>query len=167
MYIKNGFISINDKEYTYRLFDVNEIKKLMQEEPEFIKSLETTIKIYRNNPSFVITDLIIENTTYRPDDNKVLFIISDHNTIISTCRFYFNGAKKTGYFNLIYTNPEYRGQKICQNNIKFILDATKRLINTFELEVDITNLAAIKCYENNGFKIIKEEDQSYLMRLNN
>jgi ribosomal protein S18 acetylase RimI-like enzyme len=61
----------------------------------------------------------------------------------------------------------YRGQKICQNNIKFILDATKRLINTFELEVDITNSAAIKCYENNGFKIIKEEDQSYLMRLNN
>ena len=71
---------------------------------------------------------------------------------------------------MIYTNADYRGQKICYNNIKFLVDISKKYINKYELEVDVNNPAAIKCYENNGFKIIKKvnlgaDNEYYLMRL--
>jgi hypothetical protein len=57
---------------------------------------------------------------------------------------------------MVYTNPEYRGQKICQTNIEYIINLTKKYIKTYELKVDVDNIAALKCYENNGFKKIRE-----------
>jgi ribosomal protein S18 acetylase RimI-like enzyme len=81
-------------------------------------------------------------------------------------RFYYNLPKQSAYFNLVYTNPEFRGQKICQNNIAYMINLTKKYIKKYELEVDINNLAAVKCYENNGFKRIKKQFKTYyLLRL--
>jgi predicted GNAT family acetyltransferase len=72
---------------------------------------------------------------------------------------------------MVYTNPDYRGQKICQTNIQTLIDSSNETIKTYELEVDAKNPAAIKCYENVGFKKIKtyelEKDHSYyLMKIN-
>ena len=81
-------------------------------------------------------------------------------------RFYYNLDMQSAYFNLVYTNPEFRGQKICQTNIAYMINLTKKYIKKYELEVDINNLAAVKCYENNGFKRIKKQFKTYyLLRL--
>ena len=47
-----------------------------------------------------------------------------------------------------------------------MINLTKKYIKKYELEVDINNLPAIKCYENNGFKRIKKQFKTYyLLRL--
>ena len=64
-----NIIEINKKKYNYKLFDTNELIELSRYDKKFIKALEDTIKIYRNNNSFIITNLINE------------YIISEPNTI--------------------------------------------------------------------------------------
>jgi predicted GNAT family N-acyltransferase len=70
---------------------------------------------------------------------------------------------------MVCTNSEYRGQKICQTSIKYIINLSKKYIKKYELEVDINNIPSLKSYENVGFKKIKENNlkgkKYYLMRL--
>ncbi len=81
-------------------------------------------------------------------------------------RFYYNLNKKSAYFNLVYTNPEFRGQKICQTNMAYMINMTRKYIKKYQLEVDIDNLPALKCYENNGFKKVRiQSEKYYLLRL--
>jgi RimJ/RimL family protein N-acetyltransferase len=149
-------IIINKKKYNYKLFDTNELIELIRHDKKFIEALENTIKIYRKNENFKIFDLIREYIHSKLDDITNYFIIYKKDIIISTLRFYYNLKKKSGYFNLVYTNPDYRGQQICQNSIKYLIELNEKICNKFELEVDIDNASAIKCYENIGFKKIKE-----------
>ena len=142
----------------------------LSENMEKIENTENTIKLYRGNQNFKITDLVTEWIYYRIDDITTYFIIYKKDDIIYTTRFYYNLVKKSAYINTVYTNPLYRGQKICQSSISYLIELTKKYIKKYELEVDINNLPAIKCYETNGFKKIKkyELDKNkfyYLMRL--
>ena len=70
---------------------------------------------------------------------------------------------------MVYTNINYINQKICQNNLKKLIKLTN--FNKYELDVNTTNSLAIKCYENIGFKFIKEyeiDNNKYnLMEYNN
>jgi hypothetical protein len=168
--LHDGYITLNKKNYKYKLFDTTGLIELIRHNKKFIVALEDAIKTYRNNKNFQIIDLVKEYIYYRPTEITTYFIIYSKNIIISTARFYYNTTKKSAYFNLIYTNADYRGQKICYNNIKFLVNISKKYINKYELEVDVNNPAAIKCYENNGFKIIKKvnlgvDNEYYLMRL--
>ena len=156
MDLGNGTITINKKEYKYKLFDTIELINLIKNSKNFIKSLENTIKLYRKNDKFEISDLVNEYIYYRPDYITTYFIIHKKNTIISTARFYYNLKKKSAYFNMIYTNPDYRGKKICYHNVKHLIDSSHKFIKKYELEVDSTNKPAIKYYENIGFKKVKE-----------
>jgi ribosomal protein S18 acetylase RimI-like enzyme len=158
-------IKINKKRYNYKLFDTNELLQLIKYEDHFIKLFTDTIKIYRGEASFIIMDLIDEYINSPLDSITKYSVIYKKNVIISTCRLIYN--KKRGYFNLVYTNPEYRGQQICQNHIKHLIYLNKG-IKIYELHVLKNNLSAIKCYENIGFKKIKEATHNdYLMRLEN
>ena len=177
---KNGIKTINNKKYNYKIFDTAKLITIIQNNNKFTNLLENTIKEYRKYPDFKINDLLNE---YYSNFTVVYFIIYNkeiklHQSLIpkaiSTCRFYYNLRKKSGYFNMIFTSPKFRGQKICQKNIAFIIKLTKNYINKYELIVDSDNIAAIKCYENNGFKFVKKmeiNDTSanlavhYLMRL--
>lgn len=167
--LNNSSININEKKYKCKLFDTNELIHLIRNNKTFIESLEKTIKIYRNNKDFEIFNLIKEYIYYRPDYITTYFIIHKKNTIIFMCRFYYNMKKESSYFNMVYTNPEYRGQKICQTSIKYLINLSKKYIKKYELEVDVNNIPALKCYENVGFKKIKENNlkgkKYYLMRL--
>ena len=150
----------------HTLFDTSQLLEFIRTKSKFIQSLEKTIQIYRNNDKFVIMDLIKEYINSEPNTQTKYSIIHKKNTIISTCRFIYGNKNKKGYFNLVYTNPTYRGLKICQNHLKQLIDMHKDTITTFELYVDVDNIPAKKCYENIGFSIVdKHKGNVYLMRL--
>ena len=149
--IHDGSIRINDKSYKYKLFNTLGLIELIRHNSTFTNKLEKAIKLYRKNDRFKISDLVTEYIYYRPDHITLYYIVYNTKDIVSTLRFYFQEAKKTAYFNMVYTNPDYRGQKICQTNIQTLIDSSNETIKTYELEVDANNPAAIKCYENVGY----------------
>jgi len=168
--IKNGSIIRNNKKYNYKIFDTMGLVDLIRSNKErarrFTDALENAIKKYRKDLNFHISDLVREWIYTKPDEVVTYFIIYKKDIIVSTMRFYYNLDKKSAYFNLVYTNPEFRGQKICQTNIAYMINLTRKYIKKYELEVDINNLPALKCYENNGFKKIKVlSEKYYLLRL--
>ena len=129
--MKKNIIEINKKKYNYKLFDTNELIELSRHDKKFIKALEDTIKIYRNNNSFIITNLINEYIISDPNSMTKYSVIYKKNDIVSTSRIIYN--KKSGYINLVYVNPEYRGQKICQNHIQHLIKLTN--LSKYELHV--------------------------------
>ena len=156
----------NKKKYNYKILDTMGLIDLIRHNKKFTDALENAIKIYRNNLNFHLLDLVQEWFGTRPNDVTTYFIVYKKNTIVSTMRFYYNLDKKSAYFNLVYTNPDFRGQKICQTNIAYMINMTRKYIKKYELEVDINNLPALKCYENNGFKKVKVlSEKYYLLRL--
>jgi RimJ/RimL family protein N-acetyltransferase len=153
---KDGLITLNDKNYKYKFFDTNELIDIIRHNKKFTLIYEEAIKKYRNNPKFEIFQLIKEYITYRPDSELFYFTIYNNKEIIFMTRLYYYKEKQYGYLNLVYTNENYRGQGICKNSINFIINKTKKNIKKYELQVLIDNIPAIKCYEYNGFKIIKK-----------
>ena len=67
---------------------------------------------------------------YRPDNVATYFIVIGF--VVSTLRLYYNIEKQSGYINLVYTNPDYRGQKICQSNIDYMIQLTKKYIKKYD-----------------------------------
>jgi RimJ/RimL family protein N-acetyltransferase len=66
----------------------------------------------------------------------------------------------------VYTSEEFRGKGICQHTIGHLLETTKHGLNRYNLLVDKPNVAAIKCYEKNGFVITGDgEKDTYRMEL--
>jgi RimJ/RimL family protein N-acetyltransferase len=146
----------NIKNFKYMLFDVNGLIILMKKNIELTISLENTIKTYRKEKDFKLLNLINEDINYYPY-NVLYFIIYKNNEIITTSRLIYKN--KNGYINLVYTNPEYRNQKLCFTNLTKLMNLTNDLCNKYELDVDYDNLPAIKCYENIGFKFVKEHNK--------
>jgi len=168
--IKNGTIIINNNKYKYKIFDTYGLIDIIRHDKKFSNLFEDSVRKYRNVPHFFdIFQLVREYTTYRPDSELVYFIIYKKGEIVSMLRFYYYIKKSYGYFNMVYTNPKFRGQGICQNMIKFIVESSKKYIKKYELEVVTINIPAIKCYEKVGFKYIRKvtfsQSSSNLMRL--
>jgi RimJ/RimL family protein N-acetyltransferase len=162
---KDGIINLNDKNYKYKFFDTNELINIIRHNQKFTQMYEKAIKIYRNHPNFEIFQLIKEYIFYKPDSELFYFTIYNNNEIIFMLRLYYYKEKQFGYFNLVYTDENYRGQGICKNSIKFIINKTKKNIKKYELTVVVDNIPAIKCYEYNGFKIKNKINDQYLMQL--
>ncbi len=87
-------------------------------------------------------------------DTKYSLIYGENNNIISMCRIIYNNEE--GYINMVYVNPKYRGLKICQIHMQHIINIHKNITNTFVLNVENTNIPAIKCYQAIGFKIMRK-----------
>ena len=119
---------------------------------DLTKSLEKSIGLLRNSNKFQIIGLIYEDLRDHPSITQY-FIIYKNDEIISTSRII--SSKKSAYINMVFTNPKYRGKKICQNNIQKLIKLTDNF-NTYELEVEPDNVPAIKCYESIGFKYVKQ-----------
>jgi RimJ/RimL family protein N-acetyltransferase len=158
MNIENeGLITFNNKNYKYKFFDINGLIDIIRHKIKLKESLEEAIRKYRNMPNFKILDILKEYIYYRPDSITYYFITHKNNKIITTSRLYYYPEKEYGYINMVYTNEEYRGKGICKEGIKYLINKTKEYIKTYELEVIVDNIAALKCYEYNGFKIKKKK----------
>ena len=73
--IHNSSITINNKKYKYKIFDTLGLIDLIRNNKKFIESLENSIKLYRKDPDFEISDLVKEWIYYRPDDITTYFIV--------------------------------------------------------------------------------------------
>ena len=168
--INNGTIIINNNKYKYKIFDTDGLIDIIRHNKKFCDLFLDAIRKYRNTPHFFdIFQIVREYITYRPDSELVYFVIYKKGEIVSMLRFYYYIKKSYGYFNMVYTNPKFRGQGMCQNMVKYIVESSKKYIKKYELEVIENNIPAIKCYEKVGFKYIRKvslSQSSYnLMRL--
>jgi len=98
-------------------------------------------------------------------DNHILTIVLNDNKTNK-----FIGYAHIDYNNLywfgIYIDPEYQSIKLGELLLKYVLSHEKvNNISTISLAVDKNNYA-IRLYENNNFKIVKENDKNYFMELN-
>jgi RimJ/RimL family protein N-acetyltransferase len=147
----NKEVKINN-EFKYILVNYDELIEWLTINPELKKSIETCIQDLRGN-SFQVEQLKGEEKIGK---NTLYFFIYNNEEMIASSRLTYNNL--FGYINFVYTNPKYRGQKMCQKNIKLLIYLTTDVYNikTYELHVEIYNESAIKCYENNGFVFIKD-----------
>ena len=156
-----GKLSINNKKYQYIYCDIYGLLLFIDNDINYKKSLITRLSIRPNNKD--IYNLVIENYRNEERGSKVLYlIIYNEKDIVSTSRIFY---KNKGYITFVYTHKSYRGKKLCQYNIKKLLELSieKLKIKKYHLEVEKDNKPAIKCYLKCDFKIIKKNKDFYLM----
>lgn len=85
----------------------------------------------------LIIEVIIPNIKFKR--NNEIETISNNN--------------KNLYISGLGVHPKYRNQQLCKNMLTFLTQHYQKINNsiTLYLEVDITNIIAIKCYKKSGF----------------
>jgi ribosomal protein S18 acetylase RimI-like enzyme len=140
--------------YTYEIINFNQLKKFENEQPLLAQQVVDMIKEHRDIEHFKLENLIIENINYKDNvrmKGKLLLMLRN-NILIGMLRAEKN-INKTIFISSVHIKKEYRGKKLCNKLMKYIIDYYPE--NTiFTLTVVDTNIPAIKCYEKFGFKII-------------
>jgi ribosomal protein S18 acetylase RimI-like enzyme len=169
-FYKDGAVRIGDAEYQTKLFTIRGLLHIIRNQKPFASRLEKAIQTYRGHDEFRLGYLVLEYLDDEPDDAETLILVlsdpSKGDAIVSTCRLSYSLAKKSGYISLVYTSEEFRGKGICQHTIGHLLETTKHGLDHYNLLVDKANVAAIKCYEKNGFVITGDgEKDTHRMEL--
>ena len=152
--MKTTDIIINNKKYHYKLLTIFEFIIWLCKNKKIRRSIKKCLIMHRH-PFFKFKDLINEYNKNKEIGKETLFLfIYRKNEMITSSRFIYKDT--IGYINMVHTNVKYRLQGFCNHNIKLLLELTSKLVNKITLEVLQENNSAIKCYENNGFKIIKK-----------
>ena len=111
---------------------------------------------------------MIEDQYMRKHGRKTRFmVIYKNNDIVNISRISYKKEKNKGLIGTVHTKKEYRGRKICQENIKKLIDHTnkKYKITHFSLGTEVDNISAQKCYERVGFKHVDTQKDVYMMEL--
>jgi len=160
-------VTINKIKYNYIYCDLIELLKFLKINNNYTRCFLNLMRIHRNK-NFEIFHLVLENDRELKKNIKTKFlIIYNEKDIVSFSRL--NYTTKIGYISMVHTNLNYRGKKICQGNIKKLINLSKKNLKEFELYVLQNNISAIKCYERCKFvvskEIICENEQYYKMIL--
>jgi RimJ/RimL family protein N-acetyltransferase len=147
-------------DYKYKLVNYDELVEWLTQNPKLKKSIETCISDLREH-IFKIENLKDEYI----DKNTLYFFLYNNQEMIASSRLIY--SKSFGYINFVYTNPIYRNRKICQKNIKLLIQLTsdKYNIYTYELDVETNNESAIKCYKKNGFIFVKNTSRGIFTKV--
>jgi ribosomal protein S18 acetylase RimI-like enzyme len=168
MYHKFYDIKIKDKKYkiifcdTYGLLVFVKNKK----NSSYKKSLIDIMKLHRRG-RFEILDFVMENYFSEAEDKKVKYLlIYNDEEVLSISRIIY--GDKTGYINAVHTNKKFRKKKLCQNNLKKMIELTNKHfgIKKYILDVDSNNKPAIKCYKKIGFEIVEKIEDKYAGKYN-
>jgi predicted GNAT family acetyltransferase len=119
-------------------------------------SFEQCIKELRRHP--VSYEDIVDEAAKDKRTTKIALIYED-TTVISTARLLCEPSGKCE-INMVYTNPDYRGQDYATKIVKKL---TKKAKGKAYLIVKKNNLAAIRSYTKAGFVCNKEEKGYYTM----
>ena len=161
MFPKFYDITIKKIKYNFIFCDTFRLLVFLRWNINYEKSLTKIMKLHRSK-HFNILDFVIENYLYNEKNKKVQYlIIFNDNEILSISRLIFKN--KLGYINAVHTNIDFRRKKLCFRNITKLIKLGNKLfdINKFELDVDVDNIPAIKCYKKCGFKIYKKTIDKY------
>jgi RimJ/RimL family protein N-acetyltransferase len=165
MYQKFGTIINSNKKYKYIYCDTIGLLLFLRDNLSYKKSFTHLLHTYRCKKCDIF-NLVIEeyNINLKKNTYKYLLIYNE-TEIISSSRVYYN---KIGIIQFVYTDKKYRNKQFSQKNIKKIIKLTTKYfkINKFELNVDINNPSAIKCYKNCGF-VVKGNNshKEYIMKI--
>lgn len=150
----------------YKFFNTIELLIFFRHRDKLFNSIIRLMTQHRGR-DFMLFDFVIETYhRYQKYDQDVKYLVAyNQDEVITISRLFYKD--KNGYINAVHTNKKYRGKGYCQKNLKKLTDfANKKLrINKFELEVEINNIPAIKCYQNVGFQIKRKVENEYKMIL--
>jgi len=100
---------------------------------------------------FMMLDFVSESAALK---NKMVFVfIFSREVLVGLARA--SWTRSTAYLSAIHVVPEFRGQGWCSLLVQRIIAAVSRAVSRFELDVAADNVAAIKCYEGEGFRSIR------------
>lgn len=158
--------AINDQ-YTISYLHISELLRKARNET-YHDQLINIISKHRGRPVKII-ELVIEYFNDRENKKSTIICVVENNQghIIGITRITYNKKINTAYLSMVNVLAEYRGRGICKKMIKMIvIRFNLKNIKLFKLGVLSDNISAIKCYENNGFKIVSHHDNMISMELN-
>jgi len=98
---------------------------------------------------FMMLDFVSESAALK---NKMVFVfIFSKEDLVGLARA--SWTRSTAYLSAIHVVPEFRGHGWCSILVQRILSSVH--VSRFELDVAADNVAAIKCYEGEGFRSIR------------
>jgi ribosomal protein S18 acetylase RimI-like enzyme len=153
--IIEGKISVDKYNFDYMLFDISNFIKIAKTNKKLLNSIEESFKKQRKKDYVNFLTLVKEDIEAHPL-LTLYFIIKNNNEVIGMSRLTFKPNTTKAYISMVFTNENYRGKKICQKNIAKLIELMDNFFDEYELEVRKDNPAAIKCYENLGFKHVRE-----------
>ena len=164
-------ITNNKNKYKVYFCDVYGLIDFFKINEKIINNFENIMKAHRpNDQNYKFSKIFNEDImTFHMVGFTILyqFIYNPKNfEIITIARIGIN--KGLAEFSMVHTNINYRGQKFCQKNINLFMNNIITIknykgIKKFSLDVRITNIPAIKCYETCGFVIQSNDKDHYLM----
>lgn len=149
----------NNIKYTYSILNPCLLLKWAVDFPCLTKQLETMVKVHRQK-NFRITNFLYEALL---KNNLMYFMIvtnKENTEIVSICRCnYYNEFEEnenddTMFISQFILHQKYRGLKLSNPIMKYFIDYIKNNfeVNCLKLYVPPDHEAAVKCYEQNGFK---------------
>lgn len=142
----------------YKILEFKDMIKWFIKHNNFRLDFEALMRIHTNNPKYNIGTLIHDNldSKYKVGLIGKIILLVHNDKIIGSSVSELETNDKI-YISNVFINSEYRGKKLCQTMITKLVDSYTNKI--FILDVNKSNISAIKCYENVGFKI--KEEKSY------
>lgn len=89
------------------------------------------------------------------------------NKLVGLVALYYNFEENLGFITSVSVLHEYNGNGIAKKLFEFVIAQIKELkFKKLLLEVNKSNYGAIKLYEHFNFKICKETEDNYLLKIN-
>lgn len=161
----------DDLHIKYKIIPLASLIKWCNKNVELCLQIENIINVHRNNESFKIDAFLTENQSECCKLVGQIIILIEKSKIIGIARCNATEVRNNTYVYYIsgvHIREEYRGKHLCYTMLTLLINSNEPAV--YELDVDITNMAAIRCYQKLGFVIMARHfiynKLEYAMQLN-